>query len=290
MRLILARGEARLSACLAKELSSAEPWGLLWPVLLLIIGASLWIAPAVGAAPADALFRYATNAYYAGEYTQAAGAFAQAAALSPADGTLKNLGNAEWQREHTGAAILAWEQALWLNPFDRSVRDNLRFARRTAQVESPDLSWSEVVSSWLPADWWAWVAALSLWTGIGMSTVPGIMRWRKAAWHQALAAFGLAAFLLSVPAHFGVNARSRLGFILLKDVPLRLTPTTEAQFITRLPAGEPIRVERARGNFVLVRASHTSGWVERSRFGLVCSNAELGHAPALGGDAVQVSH
>jgi len=231
----------------------------------------LLLARVAEAAPADALFRYATNAFNAGDYAQAVTAFSQAAALEPASGTLQNLGNAEWQSGRAGPAIVAWEQALWLNPLNLSARMDLRFARRTAQIESPDLNWCEVVSSWLPANWWAWVAGLSLWISVGISTVPGMLRWQKAAWHQAVAAFGLAIFLLSIPAHVGIHSRSKLGFILSKDVPLRLTPTTEAQFITRLAAGEPVRLERRRGIFVLVRASHTAGWIQAGEFKLICS-------------------
>ena len=238
---------------------------------LIILGVSTFLAGFAFAAPADALFRYGTNCYYAGDYTNAAGAFAQAATLQPTGGTLQNLGNAEWERGHTGAAIVGWEQALWLDPFNQSVRANLRFGRQTAQLETPELAWYEVVSSWLPANWWVWVAALSLWTAVGISAVPAILRWPRKTWHQAVAAFGLAIFLLSVPAHFGVNTRARLGFVLLKDCPLRLTPTAEAQFITRLPAGEAARLERRRGDYLLIRASHTSGWIRRNEFKLICS-------------------
>ncbi len=222
-------------------------------------------------APADALFRFGTNSFNAGEYVQAATAFTQAAALQPSGGTLQNLGLADWQCARTGPAILAWEQALWVDPFNQPARMNLRFARRMAQLESPDLNWAEVVSSWLPANWWAWAGGFSLWTAIGVSTVPGLLRWRKAAWHQAVAAFGLALFLLSFPAHIGISTRSKLGFVLFKDVPLRLTPTAEAQVITRLAAGEPGRVQRTHGNYLLIRASHTAGWVEQSQFQLIGS-------------------
>jgi tetratricopeptide (TPR) repeat protein len=238
---------------------------------LLILGSCVLFPRLACSAPADALFRFATNSYYAGNYSQAAGALAQAAILQPAAGTLQNLGNAEWQRGRTGSAILAWEQAIWLDPFQTSARANLRFARRTAQLEIPDLAWYEVVSSWLPTNWWAWVAGLSLWLAIGVNTVPGILRWPKLAWHQAVAALGLAIFLLSVPAHLGVNTRARLGFVLLKDSPLRLTPTAEAQLITRLPAGEPARLRRERGDYLLVTASHATGWIQRDQFKLICS-------------------
>jgi len=245
--------------------------GRLFLLAPFLIAASLLPAIHSAAAPADALFRFGLKAYQAGEYDQAAGAFAQSAALRPAGGTLQNLGNVHWQRAQTAAAILSWEQALWLDPFNKSARANLRFARRSAQLETPDLTWYEAVSSWLPANWWAWVAGLSLWLAIGASTLPTLLRRPKLAVYQVIAAFGLAIFLLSVPAHFVVTTRARLGLIVAKETPLRLTPTSEAQFIAYLPAGEPARLQRRRGEYLLVRASHATGWVLSSQFSLIAS-------------------
>ena len=229
----------------------------------------LRLAGAAGASPAHALFQTGSAAYRAGDYSVAVTAFRQAAELRPASGTLQNLGSAEWQRGRTGPAILAWEQAVWLDPFNESARENLRYARKAAQLESPELPWYEVVSTWLPVNWWAWLAGSSLWLSVGLVFLPGIFRWPKRAWHQAVAAFGFAIFLLCVPAHFGVDTRSRIGFVLGKDTALRLTPTAEAQPVTRLAAGEPGRLERIRGGYLLIRTSRASGWVERSEFGLI---------------------
>jgi tetratricopeptide (TPR) repeat protein len=230
---------------------------------------SLVCLPACAASP-DSLYRQGASAYRAGEYAQATSAFREAVALQPASGTLQNLGNAEWQSGHTGAAILAWERALWLNPFNQPTRANLRFARKAAQLEVPELTWFEVVSTWLPMNWWAWLAGLCLWLAVGMGMLPGILRARKAAWHQALAAVGLAAFLLCVPAHLGIESRCRLGFVLAPDTPLRLTPTREAQYLTRLPSGEPARLEHARGRFLLIRTNRALGWIEKDQFGPIC--------------------
>src|SRR4029079_8958676 len=102
-------------------------------------------------------------------------------------GTLQNLGNAEWKRGHVGEAIVAWEQVLWLNPFDKNGRNNLRFARDETQLEAQNLTWFEVVSSWLPIHWWGWVTAASLWVAVGSITLPGVLRIRRAPWQQALA-------------------------------------------------------------------------------------------------------
>jgi hypothetical protein len=109
-----------------------------------------------------------------------------------------------------------------------------------------------------------------LWLAVGVAIVPGVLRRPKAAWHQALAAFGVMLFLLSVPAHLGVHTRSLIGFVVEKQVPLRLTPTAEAQALTQLATGEPVRFVRARGNYVLVRTSRAKGWIERAHFRLIC--------------------
>ena len=233
---------------------------------------SCWILARTicSAASPEGLFQNGAEAYRAADYPQASAAFREAAALHPAAGTLYNLGNAEWQRGRSGLAILAWEQSIWLNPFNKLAHNNLRFARKTHQLENPDLTWYKVVSTWLPVNWWAWLAGLTFWAVIALVMLPGIFRLRKATWHQALAALCLTLFLLSLPAHYGALTRSRLGFIVRKESPLLLTPTAQSQIITRLAAGEPARVQRVRGNYLLVRTSRGRGWLERERFGLVC--------------------
>jgi tetratricopeptide (TPR) repeat protein len=222
----------------------------------------------------DALFQTGAAAYRAGDYPQAAEAFRQSIALQPASGALQDLGNAEWQRRRPGEAILAWEQALWLDPFNEAARQNLRFARKTAQLEAPELAWYEVISSWLPVAWWAWIAGGSLWLAVGISALPAMLWRRKATWHQATAALALMVFLLSIPALFGVQTRARIGFVLQNDTPLRLTPTLEAQVVTRLAPGDPARWLRARGRYVLIRTSRALGWVEQDQLGLTCPNKQ----------------
>jgi tetratricopeptide (TPR) repeat protein len=247
-------------------------------ISLCLVVASL---PSLAATP-ETLFHLGSGAYHAGDYARAAMAFHEAAQLQPASGTLQNLGNAEWQRGRTGPAILAWEQSLWLDPFNEAAHTNLRFARKTAQLESPELAWYEVVSGWLPVNWWAWIAQLSFWLALTMVLLPGILRWRKVTWHQAVAALGFALFLLSVPAHLGVETRLRLGFILEKETPLRLTPTEEAQVITRLPAGDAARVVRTRGAFLLIHTSRASGWIKRNQIGLIAQQLAQAKSESAG--------
>src|SRR5437762_13298055 len=65
------------------------------------------------------VFQQGIEAYRGGNYLQATESFRAATRLHPSSGALQNLGLAEWQRGHTGEAILAWEQARRLDPLDR---------------------------------------------------------------------------------------------------------------------------------------------------------------------------
>jgi tetratricopeptide (TPR) repeat protein len=235
-----------------------------------MIVAVLLCALQASAASVTNSFNSGVQAYQAGDFAQAASAFHEATMQQPASGTFQNLGNAAWQLGRAGEAILAWEQALWVNPFEQNARNNLRFARAALQLDSPELKWYEAAASWLPANWWAWIAGGSLWLVVGMTTLPGILRWRKSSWQQAVAALGLGIFLVSLPAHFGTLTRTRAGFVLGKDTPLRLTPTAEGEAVTRLAAGEPARWVRTRGHYFFIRTSRNAGWIERREFGLIC--------------------
>ena len=235
--------------------------------LLLLVVSALRL-PATAAVPET--FQAGTQAYLSGNFPQAATLYRQAADTSLAPGTLHNLGNAEWKSGRPGPAILAWEQAQWLTPSSANTRANLRFARHSAQLESPSLSWFEICSTWLPVNAWLCVASLSLWVAVAMMLLPGIFRWKKSDWHQGLAAGGFAIFLVTVPALLGIHSRSKLGVLLPKQTALRLTPTKEAQTLGQLPAGEIARLELERGDYVYVRAGNdAAGWVERSQFGRI---------------------
>jgi tetratricopeptide (TPR) repeat protein len=238
--------------------------------LLAATSLALSAAAAHGAASSDASFKEGVAACRSGQYEKAIGEFQDSLAKQPAAGTLLNLGIAEWQSDRVGDAILSWEQALWLDPFDQAAHNNLHYARQAEEIDPPELRWYEVASTWLPANTWAWLAGGSLWLAVAMVTLPGILRIRKAGWHQALAAFSLGVLLFSIPPQFGIITRSRLGIMLEKDVPLRLTPTQEAEAVASLNPGDPARELRDRGNYIFIRTQQGSGWVERNQIGFVC--------------------
>ncbi len=235
-------------------------------LLLAVMGAL--VQPCV-AQQAD-LFQQGVAAYANSNYESAAAVFRKCAEAEPASGVLHNLGNAEWLRGNVGEAILAWERSAWLDPREQNSRVNLRFGRRVAQLETPQFSWFESCSAWLPANAWAWIAAASFWFAAVMLVLPRALHWRKSQWHQALAAFGLTLFLLALPGLAGIASRAKRGVIVTAQTPVRLTPTRDGEVLSRLPAGEAGVLLRRRGSYFSIRtAGGTRGWVDREKFRLI---------------------
>lgn len=226
------------------------------------------VNPAGGANADD--FARGQQAYERQDFPAAVLSFAASVSTAPSAGAYRNLGNAAWLGGDVAKALLAWERAAWIDPRDADVRNNLQFAREIAQLEAPDLTWGEIASTWLPVDWWAWLAGGSLWFAVSLAVLPTVLRWRKSGWQQAFMAIGLGIFLLSLPANYGAVTRATLGLVLTAETPLRLTPTAEGEPVTKLAAGEPARVLRSRGKYLLLRTRLATGWVERDQFGRIC--------------------
>ena len=237
---------------------------------VIALTALLGATAAGGAAATNDLFTRGLVLSHAGQFPEAAAAFADSMKAQPAAGTLVNLGLAEWQRGRAGPAILAWEQAEWIDPYDSRAAANLKFAREVAQVDAPSLKWFEAASTWLPADAWVWLTGASLWLTAGALVLPAVFRRRLAGWHRTLAALGLTVFFFSLTANIGVVSRTQIGFVLKKNAALRLTPTSGGEIITTLTAGEPARRLRTRGNYLFIRTAGASGWIEEREFRRIC--------------------
>lgn len=234
-------------------------------ILVLLSVTACWAA-------GEAQFRAGNAAYEAGQFEAAAQAFQSSLKAQTAAGTLLNLGLAEWRSGRPGEAIVAWEQSAWLNPFAPAARQNLGYAREMLQVNPLELTWCEQASTWLPANWWPWIAGGGLWLAVAMVTLPGFFRWRKAGWHQTLAALALGVFLLSLPPNLGEVTRANLGVVTDKSTALRLTPTQSAETIANLPAGEPVQRLRTQGNYLFVHSQYGNGWIDRQQARLLCPN------------------
>jgi tetratricopeptide (TPR) repeat protein len=205
----------------------------------------------------------------AGKFPEAKAAFEKQIQSHPSSGALLNLGVVEWQAGHAGVAILAWERAAWIDPRDARARQNLMLARAVTQVEEPELRWHEKISTWLPPNVWVWLAGASLWLAIGALVLPRIFRWRKSGGQQFAASLGLCVFIFAMTANVGVMCRTSIGFVIKKNASLKLTPTSEGEVLSALPAGEPVRRLKSRGNYYFVRTPMAAGWIDRNQVGFI---------------------
>ncbi|MEI7728687.1 MAG: tetratricopeptide repeat protein [Verrucomicrobiota bacterium] len=236
--------------------------------IVILFAVAVWQISASESQHSTNTFERGCAAYEARDFAEAARQFNDELKRKPSAEAWRNLGNAEWQGSHFGEAILAWERALWINPFDADAGASLRHARRTAQLAAAPLRWWERFSTWLPVDAWGWTATVSFWLAVTLAFgLPVFLGWRRSAWTQSLAAVGFGLFLLTIPGMVGVHTRTDLGVVLSSDTPLRLTPTRHAQINTRLAAGEMAGGQSIRGDYIFIHTSSgDSGWIEKSQF------------------------
>lgn len=235
--------------------------------------AAVYFAMLLAACGENSSFQQGNAAYAAGQFDAAAKLFADEIKLAPSAEAWRNLGNAEWQRGDQAVAVLAWERARWINPFDTNAAASLRFARSSASLNLPPLRWWETFSVFLPPNTWAWLAVGSFWLVILVAVVlPVTLRWRRTALSQSLAAFALGFFLLALAGAYGVQTRARLVVVTAPASTLLQVPAVHAPVVSKLTAGEVARMESARGNYYFVRTGTGDfGWLEKSHLHFIAS-------------------
>ena len=213
-------------------------------------------------------FQRGTAAYEQKDFELAAQLFAASITNEMSAGAWQNLGNSQWQLGWTAEALIAWERARALDPF-AAEPNNLKFVRDTAQLRAG----IDVVrdrGGLVAGGVVGVVGVREFLVCDGAAAFAGGAAWRRAAGQQALVALGLGVFLLTVPANYGVWTRTRIGLVLAPETSLRYTPTAEeGEPVTRLSAGEPARVVRKRGNYMLIQTRRGEGWVEQRQLGLL---------------------
>jgi tetratricopeptide (TPR) repeat protein len=193
--------------------------------------------------------------YEARRYTEAAAAFSEAAAASPASATAwANLGAAQWMRADTAGAIVAWQRAARLAPRGTDARRQLQLHGLTGDLRSAIVPVTPNV---------AWLLLLGV-TGV-LSIAGAVWRWRQRAISNGalLGAAGIVAVsaALSVVAQRSADAD---GFVVIRrDVALRTEPVLAGEAGARARAGELALMREVRGTWRLLDVSAgRSGWVE----------------------------
>lgn len=217
--------------------------------LLLVVG----VGASLEAQPAP--FTRGVALYRAQRFSDAAAAFAEAAAAEPTSASAwANLGAAHWMRADTAGAIVAWQRSVRLVP-----RGNPVSALLEAQTSAGDVRTSIIPVT--PDVAWLLLLVVT----ITLSVAGAAWRWSERRISNA-ALFGAAGIvalcaLLSVLAQRSVNAAGML--VVRRNVALRTEPVLAGETRARARAGELATVLESRGTWLMVRAGDgRAGWVE----------------------------
>ncbi len=141
-----------------------------WGILLIGLMSCLQLA---AQSPAEELLQQGNDAYADGQFQMAAQRYDSVLSLGFTSATLHyNLGNAYYQQELVGPAILHYEKALALDPSYENAEFNLRLANqrvvdRIEPMPQFVLSrwWAEIVET-RSAGFWSWVAVAWMWLAL----------------------------------------------------------------------------------------------------------------------------
>jgi tetratricopeptide (TPR) repeat protein len=242
--------------------------------LLLVIAASAAAAPTAGPTPLAASvterFERANALYRGGDFAGASGEYEALAADGYTSPALHfNLGNARLRLGQRGPAIVSWERALRLDPWDDDARENLRAAR----IDDPDRALSgepELFArlvertgdrgavALFAIPWWILWGALALRLG------------RTSTARRALTALALVSTLgvLAGGALLAGRARDRrlpLAVLIAPSSMAREAPSAALKAAFELHEGTRVRVVGSQGELVRIRLEGgLEGWIARA--------------------------
>jgi len=207
-------------------------------------------------------FAAGVAAYEKNEFARAREFFAGAEAKSVSAPLEFNFGNACFQANDYGAAVLHYLRALTLSPRDPDALQNLALARKAANISLPDPDRLESFSALLEADTWAWIATLAGWAAVYLAILPRLYRWRGAAPWSLCGVMALMA-LAAGAGFFGAHGHAHDGVVLHADTPIKLSPTANSPAIGAMQAGEvAATLEEHNGYFKVRVADGRLGWLD----------------------------
>jgi tetratricopeptide (TPR) repeat protein len=243
----------------------------------------LLAAPALAAEPAaspDITFRRANEAYFKGDYAEAARGYEQIAQLGVASSDLYyNLGNAYLKLGRLGPAIYQYELALVIDPRQEDVAFNLKTAREAVKQKGQDrlvgadkAPLFERLLALYPIGTLSWIF-LGLWISVfTLLTVlrfvgPGFLR---VGLRAALAFLALGALVAGalVAGRLYVARYVEQAIILPDKIEVKEGPDASYVSAFAVHAGLRVRVTEKEQDWVRVRlANGLEGWLREADLG-----------------------
>lgn len=185
-----------------------------------------------------------------------------------ADG-LYNLANSYARAGKLGLAVLNYERAALLAPYDPDIRANLAYVRSRAHVPPEPRSRLASIAEAVSPTAAAWLGVLGIamvGTALLAARVMPRLRWASAGGVLA----GVPLILLSMSNAMALWPRMHEAVVLVNHTPARVSPVPMAQTAFTLAEADTVTMLAAHESFVLVRTrGGLSGWVSRANLGAV---------------------
>jgi tetratricopeptide (TPR) repeat protein len=189
-----------------------------------------------------------------------------------------NLGNTYFKLGQIGYAILYYEKALSLKPFDRDIRNNLEYARRSMEERIQPL-YNEGLFNFLRTTysfvkpWLLTVFELVFFTGFIVFSILFILfPYHRQRFRKQVIVFGILFFV------FGMCAFSRTayenanpkGIVVEEAVEVLSAPIVESEPVFQLYEGTRTKVLETRGDWIRIRIDDgREGWILQQDIALI---------------------
>lgn len=228
-----------------------------------------------GASPSD-LFDEANTAYQSSDFSKAIQLYQNIIdqGYSSAD-LYYNKANAHFKSQQLAEAILNYERAALLSPFDQDIENNLNLANATQQDEINPLppfflsKWWNATSGVFSPRAWAYLGLLLFWMGIG-----GLVLWRLSKVRQqkkrgfvgglVLIALGLLCLAFSNNRYQLIH-QNDFGVLMKSNERLLSAPESESKMIQPIHEGLKMEVLDEIGEWYKVRLLNgEEGWLPQN--------------------------
>jgi hypothetical protein len=185
-----------------------------------------------------------------------------------ADG-LYNLANSYARAGKPGLAVLNYERAALLAPYDPDITANLEYVRTSAHVATAPRSrfaWIAAAASPALAAWLGVVGIILVGTALLAKRATSRLRWVRACGMLV----GTALLSLTVSNAMLLWPRMHEAVVLINQTPALVSPVPMADTAFVLQEADTVAITAKHEDFVLIRTrSGLSGWVARANLGAV---------------------
>jgi tetratricopeptide (TPR) repeat protein len=239
---------------------------LTWFAVILILAAPLDTA---ASAAADASFTEANRLYEQERYTEAIESYQallQQGIHSPA--LYFNLGNAFFQANHPGQAILNYRLAQQLAPRDPAIRANLLFARQSIapNLLQTEPLWKTAVLR-LTLDEWTLLTLVALWSFLALLVIAQLQPRTRAALRPMRLVLAIVTLLSIPPLITAWREHHRpMAIVIVPDAAVRFGPFQESQEHYVVPDGAELHVLDQFNEWLQVRdPQERLGWLSSNQ-------------------------